>query len=90
MNSQTTRNFCEHCNLLHPDVERFQQHMPTTFGEWICLPFVDKLMIDDKFRVTQQSDVSKKGMFRRYFGKTIFGTNLMALTLPLKTHGEMK
>ncbi|MEC7276520.1 MAG: hypothetical protein VXV96_09375 [Bdellovibrionota bacterium] len=67
---QTTRNFCEHCNLIHPDVERYKHRMPTTEAEWICLGCVDKLMIDDKFRVTQQSDVSKKGMFRRYFGKT--------------------
>lgn len=67
---QTTRNFCEHCNLIQPDVERYKHRMPTTEAEWICLNCVDKLMIDDKFRVTQQSDVSKKGMFKRYFGQT--------------------
>lgn len=67
---QTTRNFCEHCNLIHPDVERYKHRMPTTEAEWICLGCADKLMIDDKFRVTQQSDVSKKNMFRRFFGAT--------------------
>ncbi len=67
---QTTRNFCEHCQLIQPDVERYKHRMPTTEAEWICLACVDKLMIDDKFRVTQQSDVSKKGMFKRYFGQT--------------------
>lgn len=67
---QTTRNFCEHCSLIHPDVERYKHRNPTTEAEWICLGCVDKLMIDDKFRVTQQSDVSKKGMFRRFFGAT--------------------
>lgn len=67
---QVTRNFCEHCSLIHPDVERYKHRMPTTEAEWICLGCADKLMIDDKFRVTQQSDVSKKGMFKRYFGAT--------------------
>lgn len=67
---QTTRNFCEHCNLIHPDVERYKHRNPTTEAEWICLGCVDKLMIDDKFRMTQQSDVSRKGMFRRFFGAT--------------------
>jgi len=67
---QTTRNFCEHCSLIHPDVERYRHNMPTTEAEWICLVCADKLMIDDRFRVTEQSDMSKKKMFRRYFGQT--------------------
>lgn len=67
---QTTRNFCEHCNLVFPDVELYKHRMPTTDAEWMCLNCADKLMIDDKFRQTQQSDVSKKKMFRRYFGAT--------------------
>lgn len=67
---QVTRNYCEHCGLIHPDVERYKHHMPTTEAEWICLACVDKLMIDDRFRVTNQSDMAKRGMFRRYFGQT--------------------
>lgn len=67
---QVTRNFCEHCELIQPDVERYKHRNPTTDAEWICLGCADKLSIDDKFRVTQQSDVSKQGMFRRYFGAT--------------------
>lgn len=67
---QKARNFCEHCNLIHPDVELYKHRMPTTEAEWICLGCADKLMIDDRFRKTRQSDVSKKGMFRRYFGAT--------------------
>ena len=67
---QVTRNYCEHCGLIHPDVERYRHNMPTTEAEWICLACVDKLMIDDRFRVTQQSDMAKRGMFRRYFGQT--------------------
>lgn len=67
---QTTRNFCEHCELIQPDVERYKHRMPTTDAEWICLGCADKLMIEDRFRFSQQSDVSKNGMFRRYFGAT--------------------
>ncbi len=67
---QVTRNFCEHCSLIHPDVERYKHNMPTTEAEWICSVCADKLMIDDRFRVTQQSDMAKKGMFRRYYGVT--------------------
>lgn len=67
---QVTRNYCEHCGLIHPDVERYKHSMPTTEAEWICLACVDKLMIDDRFRVTNQSDMAKRGMFRRYFGQT--------------------
>ena len=67
---QVTRNFCEHCQLIQPDVERYKHRMPTTEAEWICLSCADKLMIEDRFRVSQQSDVSKKGMFKRYFGAT--------------------
>lgn len=67
---QTTRNFCEHCSLIQPDVERYKHRMPTTEAEWICLGCADKLMIEDRFRVTQQSDVSKNNMFKRYFGAT--------------------
>lgn len=67
---QVTRNYCEHCGLIHPDVERYKHNMPTTEAEWICLACVDKLMIDDRFRTTNQSDMAKRGMFRRYFGQT--------------------
>ncbi len=67
---QTTRNFCEHCNLIHPDVEHYKHRMPTTDAEWMCLACADKLMIDDKFRATHQSDMAKRKMFRRYFGMT--------------------
>ena len=67
---QTARNFCEHCSLIHPDVELYKHTMPTTEAEWMCLGCADQLMIDDRFRRTQQSDVSKRKMFRRYFGAT--------------------
>jgi len=67
---QVTRNFCEHCELIHPDVEHYKHRMPTTDAEWMCLACADKLMIDDKFRATHQSDMAKRKMFRRFFGMT--------------------
>jgi hypothetical protein len=67
---QKTRHFCEECKLTQPDVELYKHRMPTTEAEWICLSCVDRLMIEDRFRKTEQSDVSKKGMFRRFYGAT--------------------
>lgn len=67
---QHTRNFCEHCETVHPDVERYNHRNPTTSAEWICVGCADRLMIDDKFRVTHQSDFAKKNMFKRFYGST--------------------
>lgn len=67
---QHTRNFCEHCQNVEPDVERYKHRNPTTDAEWICVACADRLMIDDKFRVTHQSDFAKKNMFKRFFGAT--------------------
>ena len=67
---QYTRTFCEVCELDHGDVERYKHRNPTIDAEWICLGCADKNMIDDRFRVTMQSELSKKGNFRRYFGAT--------------------
>ncbi len=67
---QHTRSFCEHCSSTQPDVEKYKHRNPTTGAEWICLLCADRLMIADKFRVTEQSDMAKKGMFKREFGET--------------------
>lgn len=67
---QEQRNFCEVCELIQPDVERYKHRNPTIDAEWICLRCADKNEIDDKFRVTDQSDVNKKGFFRREHGIT--------------------
>ncbi|MCP4911923.1 MAG: hypothetical protein GY909_02300 [Oligoflexia bacterium] len=67
---QHTRNFCEHCETTHPDVERYRHRNPTTSAEWICVACADRLMIDDKFRATHQSDFAKKNMFKRFYGST--------------------
>ncbi|MBT3584317.1 MAG: hypothetical protein HN509_05395 [Halobacteriovoraceae bacterium] len=67
---QEERNFCEVCELIQPDVERFVHRNPTVDAEWICSACVDKNEIHDKFRKTHQSDFAKKGRYRREFGPT--------------------
>ena len=67
---QEHRNFCEVCELIHPDVERFVHRHPRIDAQWICLNCVDKNEILDDFRKTQQSDVARNGRYRRYYGHT--------------------
>ena len=67
---QHTRNFCEVCEAIYPDVERYKHRNPTIDAQWICVSCADKNMIDDEFRVTHQSDMAKKGMFKRFYGAT--------------------
>lgn len=67
---QSIRNFCEVCHLHQPDVEFYKHRNPTVNAEWICCSCVDKNFIDDKFRTTEQSDFSKKRIFRREYGAT--------------------
>lgn len=67
---QKTRSYCEVCCNNLPDVELYKHRNPTIDAEWICLACADKNSIDDKFRKTAQSDVSKRGMFKRFFGAT--------------------
>jgi len=67
---QQTRNFCEICELIHPDVERYRHRNPTTSAEWICVACADKFQIYDECRQSHQSDFARKGMFRREFGPT--------------------
>lgn len=67
---QLTRNHCEVCDLMMPDVEQYKHKNPTVSGEWICLRCADKNSISDDFRMTAQSELSKKGMFKRFFGHT--------------------
>lgn len=68
---QEHRNFCEVCDTTQPDVERFKHKMPTVDAEWICSNCADKNEIHDKFRVTNQSEFSTSGRYRRYYGPTI-------------------
>jgi hypothetical protein len=68
---QEQRNYCEVCESIQPDVERYKHRNPVVVGEWICVSCADKNMIDDKFRVSAQSDFSIKKIFRREFGQTL-------------------
>lgn len=68
---QQERNFCEVCELIQPDVERFKHKNPTIDAEWICGACADKEMIHDKFRITQQSEFAKARRYRREFGETL-------------------
>jgi hypothetical protein len=67
---QEQRNFCEHCELIQPDVELYKHRNPTTDAEWICVRCADQLQIADTFRKTAQSDTSIRRMFRREYGAT--------------------
>lgn len=67
---QEQRNYCEVCESIQPDVERYKHRNPVIDAQWICVSCADKNMIDDKFRVTVQSDFSIKKIFRREFGQT--------------------
>ena len=68
---QEQRNYCEVCETIQPDVEKYKHRNPTVEAEWICVSCADKNLIDDKFRVTAQSDFSIKKTFRREYGQTI-------------------
>ncbi len=67
---QKTRTFCEICASDHADVEHYKHRNPTIDARWICLSCADKNMIDDKFRVTEQSEFSLKKCFKRFYGAT--------------------
>lgn len=67
---QEQRNFCEVCESIQPDVEHYKHRNPTVDAQWICVSCADKNLIDDKFRVTAQSDFSIKKLFKREFGAT--------------------
>lgn len=68
---QQMRNFCEVCELIHPDVERFKHRIPLLDAEWICLSCADKEMVHDKFRVTAQSQFAKEKRYMREYGPTL-------------------
>jgi len=65
---QHARTFCEVCERDLPDVDRYQH--PSFDKDWICIACADRNMIDDKFRRTHQSEMTDKGMFKRFYGAT--------------------
>jgi RNase P subunit RPR2 len=68
---QEKRNFCEVCETIHPDVERFKHKNSRVDAQWICVNCADKNEIHDKFRVTAQSDFNKQGRYQRFYGPTL-------------------
>lgn len=69
--NQFSRNFCEVCERTLPDVERYKHRNPTVDAQWICVGCADENMIEDRFRVTAQSDFAKSKRFKRFYGETI-------------------
>jgi len=67
---QEARNFCEQCQTIQPDVERYKHKIATVDARWICVRCADYLSIPDEVRDTHQSDFAKRGVFRREFGRT--------------------
>ena len=68
--NQEQRNFCEVCETICPDVEYYAHHIPSLTARWICCRCADIKMIPDSCRQTAQSDVCRKGIFKREFGET--------------------
>lgn len=69
--NQFSRNFCEVCERTLPDVERYKHRNPTVDAQWICVGCADLHMIEDRFRVTAQSDFAKSNRFKRFYGETV-------------------
>ncbi|MBL7666329.1 MAG: hypothetical protein JNM93_14435 [Bacteriovoracaceae bacterium] len=67
---QELRSFCEVCEMVQPDVERFFHKMPAIDAEWICVNCADKCKIHDDTRQTQQSHLSKMKQYKRFYGPT--------------------
>lgn len=67
---QRQQNFCEACKKILPDVELYHHDNKNLSGEWLCCLCADKYKIPDNCRQTNQSDFSKKRIFRREYGAT--------------------
>ena len=68
--NQEQRNFCEVCEQICPDVELYFHRNTSLNAKWICIHCADVNMIPDSVRQTMQSDVARKGIFKREFGET--------------------
>ena len=67
---QEKRDFCEICECIQPDVEKFKHRNPRVDANWICVNCADKNEIHDKFRITHQSSFAKQGRYQRFYGPT--------------------
>ena len=65
------RTFCEVCKRVQPDVEMYNHSIAVIkYAKWICVRCADENCINDECRQTAQSELSKRGIFRRFFGRT--------------------
>ncbi len=87
---QQSRNFCEVCELIHPDVERFKHRIPLLDAQWICLSCADKEMVHDKFRVSAQSQFAKQGRYLREYGPTLKPEDNKNQSKPTHKQGHKK
>ena len=68
---QYTRNFCEVCETVQPDVEKFNHRNPLiAHAKWICVACADRYEIHDDLRLTNQSDFAKQNRYLREYGPT--------------------
>ena len=68
---QRARTFCEVCEGEHGDVEYYKHKNPVLAdSRWICLACADKNEIDDATRTSRQSELSRAGGFKRFYGAT--------------------
>lgn len=68
--SQGSRNHCESCDKIAPDVEFYDHQNKVLRAKWLCTRCADRFAIHDDFRRSAQSDFSKKRAFRREYGPT--------------------
>ena len=85
---QEQRNYCEVCDSVQPDVERYTHRNPTITAQWICVSCADKNLIDDKFRVTAQSDFSVRKLFKREYGMTLREVGQINKKIPKNVDGN--
>lgn len=67
---QQMHDFCDACQRGMPDVEFYKHNNPCVDAQWLCLSCADKNSIPDDCRTTNQSEYSRRGIFRREYGPT--------------------
>lgn len=61
---------CGACRSPSPDVEYYAHDRKGLSARWLCAVCADKFMISDEGRLTNQSDLSRKNLFKREYGRT--------------------
>ena len=64
------RTACEACKKTSPDVEYYDHKNRLLSVKWLCIKCADHYKIDDRVRMTQQSQFAGNGMFQREYGAT--------------------